>query len=218
MSTCEERSNFDGLMMGARIASIFVLLAVSSFGAFFPLLANKWSFIKLPTETLFLVRHFGTGVILATAFIHLLGEAQTSLSSPCLTGIWTEYSWASGISLMGTFTMFTIDLAVLQYVCRTQRFRGASEYENSCHNDVQGYGAETLKSGDHHPQQEAVRSNQNSHDVKIEMSGEPHNLSVDEHAFKKLASLFLLEFGIVFHSVFVGLALAISGDEFKTLL
>lgn len=205
--TCDLASGFDGSAMGARIASIFVLLAVSSFGAFFPLLANKWKWLRLPTNTLFLVKHFGTGVILATAFIHLLGEAQDSLSNSCLTGIWEEYSWASGISLMGTFTMFLIELAVNQYVCRTRRFKDFRDEE---------YEREDVKSGEIQDQRSDQDQKGNSDLVELQnFSCSKHSL--DEPAFKKLTSLFLLEFGIVFHSVFVGLSLAIAGDEFKTL-
>ncbi|RUP44165.1 Zinc/iron permease [Jimgerdemannia flammicorona] len=34
--------------------------------------------------------HFGTGVILATGFIHMLPAAMSSLTSPCLSSAWTQ--------------------------------------------------------------------------------------------------------------------------------
>ena len=33
----------------------------------------------------------------------------------------------------------------------------------------------------------------------------------------QLTGIFILEFGVIFHSIFVGLTLAVAGDEFKTL-
>ena len=36
-------------------------------------------------------KYFGSGVIIATAFIHLLSPALDELGSSCLTGTWTEY-------------------------------------------------------------------------------------------------------------------------------
>lgn len=38
-----------------------------------------------------------------------------------------------------------------------------------------------------------------------------------ESVTAQMAAIFVLEFGIIFHSVFIGLSLAIAGDEFNTL-
>ena len=36
-------------------------------------------------------KYFGSGVIIATAFIHLLSPAFEELGSECLVGTWAEY-------------------------------------------------------------------------------------------------------------------------------
>ena len=36
-------------------------------------------------------KYFGSGVIIATAFIHLLDPALDALGSECLTGAWQDY-------------------------------------------------------------------------------------------------------------------------------
>jgi zinc transporter 1/2/3 len=36
-------------------------------------------------------KYFGSGVIIATAFIHLLASGVSELSSPCLSPAWQEY-------------------------------------------------------------------------------------------------------------------------------
>lgn len=211
MLTCDTNSDFDDQNMGARIASIFVMLAVSAFGSFFPLLESKWKFFKLPADALYLIKHFGTGVILATAYIHLLGEAQDNLGNPCLTGIWTNYPWASGICLMGTFSMFTIELFVLQLICRKHRLSlGSGELESSLTREE----ITNTKNGSNlHIQDDVVRPEQCNVEEIDWISQQEHG----EPPFKRVMTIFLLEFGIVFHSVFVGLSLAIAGDEFKTL-
>lgn len=67
------------------ILGIVTLLATSSLGVLIPLLATKvHSFQLVPTLVLTLGRQFGTGVILATALIHMLPTAMSNLSSPCL--------------------------------------------------------------------------------------------------------------------------------------
>jgi solute carrier family 39 (zinc transporter), member 1/2/3 len=55
-------------------------------------------------------QYFGSGVIVATAFIHLLSPANDALRDPCLTGPITEYDWVSGICLMVIFVMFFLEL------------------------------------------------------------------------------------------------------------
>ncbi|KAG0071869.1 hypothetical protein BGZ89_009176 [Linnemannia elongata] len=75
----------DDYNLWLHIFGIFTLLATSSLGVLMPLLATKdHSFQLVPALALTLGRQFGTGVILATALIHMLPTAMSNLSSPCL--------------------------------------------------------------------------------------------------------------------------------------
>lgn len=60
-------------------------------------------------------KYFGSGVIVATAFIHLLAPANEALTNPCLTGAITEYSWVEGIVLIVVFVMFFLELMTMRY-------------------------------------------------------------------------------------------------------
>jgi solute carrier family 39 (zinc transporter), member 1/2/3 len=44
-----------------------------------------------------------------------------------------------------------------------------------------------------------------------------HSAPISGHYAAQLTGIFILEFGVVLHSVFVGLTLALAGQEFKTL-
>ena len=60
------------------------------------------------------------------------------------------------------------------------------------------------------------------HDVSYPPGGEDHLGHKREHtdpeAFAaQMTALFILEFGVIFHSIFIGLTLAVSGDEFTIL-
>lgn len=46
--------------------------------------------MPVPRQFLFLSRHFGTGVLIATAFVHLLPTAFNSLTDPCLPPFWNH--------------------------------------------------------------------------------------------------------------------------------
>ncbi|KAG8972418.1 high-affinity Zn(2+) transporter zrt1, partial [Tulasnella sp. 427] len=95
---------------GLRIASIFVILAGSSFGALLPVVAKRSPFFKLPKMVYEFAKYFGSGVIIATAFIHLLAPAFEELGSECLSPGWQSYPWASAITMLSVFVLFLTEL------------------------------------------------------------------------------------------------------------
>ena len=96
----------------------FVIMVTSAIGTLLPLLSSKYSFIRLPPMVYFICKYFGSGVIVATAFIHLLEPAADSLGNKCLTGPITEYPWAFGICLMTLFLLFFFELLAYQGIDR----------------------------------------------------------------------------------------------------
>src|SRR5687767_9800579 len=61
--------------LGARISSIFVIGFVATVFTYFPVIAVKKPSWKIPHGIYTFARFFGSGVIVATAFIHLLDPA-----------------------------------------------------------------------------------------------------------------------------------------------
>src|SRR5271156_3649378 len=111
---CDTGNNYDG-RIGLRVAAIFIIWLGSTVGSVFPVYANRHKGVKMPEWTFFVAKYFGSGVIVATAFIHLLGPAEDALRNPCLTGPITEYSWVEGIILMTVFSLFFVELMVMRY-------------------------------------------------------------------------------------------------------
>ncbi|KAI9715291.1 MAG: hypothetical protein M1812_006102 [Candelaria pacifica] len=204
--SCETSNEFDG-RLGLRISAIFVILIGSLFGAVFPVFANRHKGVGLPDWAFFIAKYFGSGVIIATAFIHLLAPANDALTNSCLTGPITEYDWVEGIALMTIFSLFFTELMTIRYA----NFAGMEAEMEIEHNDKSSSVAR-----------------KNSH-----IPGEDHLGHIDEHTdpeavntiserpkedyAAQLTAIFILEFGVIFHSIFIGLTLAVSGDEFKTL-
>ncbi|KAI2608004.1 Zinc/iron permease [Hypoxylon sp. NC1633] len=91
---------------------LFLVLAASVFGAGFPVAAKKISWLKVPAKVFFACKHFGTGVLIATAFVHLLPTAWFSLSDPCLPDIFIKnYPPLPGVIMMASlFILFTIEM------------------------------------------------------------------------------------------------------------
>ena len=235
--TCESGNSYNGEHFGARILAVFVVFAVSALGSFLPLLALRSPFFTVPPWCFFVTRYIGSGVIVATGFIHLLAEAGKALLNPCLGGVWEEYTWAEGICLMGVFTMFFFDIVAHKKIEDKVRQKKALGDEAALQQlrDVEllpdtvlldqekrntDIGKEKsnmeLDQGDIEIKQEKC-----DEDVtKVEKCEETHETthSSTEHSLhQQILNSFVLEFGIIFHSVFVGLSLAIAGDEFKTL-
>ncbi|KAK1759723.1 putative transporter [Echria macrotheca] len=94
------------------VAALFLVLAASLFGAGFPVAAKKVKWMKVPTKTFFLCKHFGTGVLIATAFVHLLPTAFGNLTDPCLPDLFTDqYPAMPGVIMMGSmFCLFVLEM------------------------------------------------------------------------------------------------------------
>lgn len=191
--------------MSARIASVFVLLALSAAGSFFPIMATRFRALRMPLWVIFITKYFGSGVIVATAFIHLLGESQTSLSHECVGEIFQEYAWPSALSLAGTVVMFTIEIWTHRAMDRRQNSMWSAE-QTGCGGDL----CEMLEVTEN----AKGLDNTNAETQSIVNSATAH---ANDDVLKALLNIYLLEFGIVFHSVFVGLSLAIAGEQFPTL-
>ena len=75
-------------------------------------MAKKIKSLKIPPKVFFFCKHFGTGVLIATAFVHLLPTAFQSLNDPCLPDLFTvNYPPLPGVIAMGAlFCLFSIEL------------------------------------------------------------------------------------------------------------
>ena len=232
--TCVTGNNYDG-NIGLRVAALFVIWVTSTMGVTFPVFANRHKGMKVPEWVFFICKYFGSGVIVATAFIHLLGPAEDALRNPCLTGPITDYSWVEGIVLMTIFVLFFIELMVMRY-------GNFGKDHDTQHGHAHEHGVQpklanqielkddqelaiTAKAGpatqgttevvrqrSHAPGEDHL-GHARSH-TDIEETSDP--LSLEDYA-AQMTAIFILEFGIIFHSIFIGLTLAVAGQEFNTL-
>ncbi|KAI9648968.1 low-affinity Zn(2+) transporter zrt2 [Ciborinia camelliae] len=259
--TCGSGNEFDG-RMGLRISSIFVIGFGSMMGALLPIAAARSKKLNVPPLAFFITKYFGSGVIIATAFIHLLAPASANLTSPCLTGPITEYDWAEGIALMTIFSMFFIELMASRFdvfgeeshdleaadpakdlIKRSTRnekldaLKGSSPSEGSSHREIadsrpasnaalendNDISDNPIPSAGEEPERSSIPGRQD--DLSYPPGGEDHlghqrehrEDSDIDHFAAQMTALFILEFGVIFHSIFIGLTLAVTGDEFTIL-
>ncbi|KAK3332152.1 Zinc/iron permease [Cercophora scortea] len=105
----EEVGDYD---LGLHVLGLFLVLFFSIFGAAFPVIAKKVTWVKVPRKVFFICKHFGTGVLIATAFVHLLPTAFGNLMDPCLPDLFTTiYPAMPGVIMMGSmFILFVIEM------------------------------------------------------------------------------------------------------------
>ncbi|EMG49921.1 hypothetical protein G210_5129 [Candida maltosa Xu316] len=196
--TCAEIHDDHIDNLGVRISSVFVIFALSSLGSMFPLVSRRYTKLQVPSWVFFICRYFGSGVILATGFIHLLADASETLTEPCLGGTFEEYPWAEAIALIAVFLVFTFDSIAHKRLHDQEKPQGQIVLVNT---------------QDSNPSKSSVfLLNQTT--VSENSSVEQH---CDEISKSKMLNCVILECGIVLHSIFIGLSLAVSDDEFVSL-
>ncbi|KKZ60542.1 hypothetical protein EMCG_04821 [[Emmonsia] crescens] len=94
------------------IAALFLVLIISTLSCGFPVAAKKIPSMKIPPNAFFFCKHFGTGVLIATACVHLLPTAFASLTDPCLPPLFTEqYPAMPGVIMLAALlSLFCVEL------------------------------------------------------------------------------------------------------------
>ncbi|KAJ5820537.1 hypothetical protein N7474_006128 [Penicillium riverlandense] len=201
-------NDYDG-RLGARISSIFVIFVISTAVTFFPVIAKRVPRLRIPLYAYLFARYFGTGVIIATAFVHLLDPAYSEIGpNSCvgMTGNWAEYSWPPAITLTSTIVVFLMDFGAELYV--------ESKYGIMKESAV-GIVQETHE---HQPSGELpTTSLETKHDSAWDTQDFSDSAAAERSFRQQIAALLILEFGVIFHSVIIGLNLGVVGSEFTTL-
>ncbi|KAH7922321.1 ZIP zinc/iron transport family [Leucogyrophana mollusca] len=191
-----------------RIASVFIILASSSFGALFPVIARRTSWLHVPKGVFEFAKYFGSGVIIATAFIHLLSPALDELSSPCLSPAWQEYPYALALAMLSLFSIFIVELIAFRW--GTSKL-AALGIKHDAHGHGLGAHAAHGPEGSNDPGTRDTDS-EKTQDIEAAHNHEHH----DDSAAAQIIGVFILEFGVILHSVLIGLTLAVDPD-FKVL-
>ncbi|KAJ5552929.1 Zinc/iron permease [Penicillium frequentans] len=94
------------------VMALFLILGLSTFACSFPVLARRFPGLPIPRRFLFISRHFGTGVLIATAFVHLLPTAFVSLTDPCLPRFWshTYRAMAGFVAMISVFAVVVVEM------------------------------------------------------------------------------------------------------------
>lgn len=212
--------------------------------------------MQVPKLCFFVAKYFGTGVILATAWMHLLSPASDNLRDECLGDILPDYDWTMGIGLMTTMVMFLLEIlvshfdfgfgsvhghshgasrdlkrdtgAAIGYLGDGQsRHAGAADSASSAAASSTGPGMTATAAGADLYGKDGIPVLR-SEPCYPAPGGEDHHMGHHhrEHVegdgghansyAAQMTAIFVLEFGVIFHSIFIGLTLAVT-DNFLVL-
>ncbi|KAJ2161526.1 hypothetical protein GGF46_001381 [Coemansia sp. RSA 552] len=205
---------------GLQVGGVFLILGLSFLGALLPIGCRHLQITGLQ-RAFAIGKFFGAGVILATAFVHMLGAAIETLSDSCLDDRMGNFdSWPALIAMLAVLAMHLMEHVLSRRIARNldTGSRGSSSSSASARIDTADENTPSLEEEEGASDQEKPQKT-----AAGQLGGHIHsavfgsNDSVDER--RRQLSTYVLELGIALHSVIIGMTLAVTGGgEFKTLL
>jgi zinc transporter 1/2/3 len=181
--------------LGLHIGAVFIIFFASLLGVTSPLVARRMNLAQYP---IVLLKHFGTGIILACALIHMLQPANGSLSSACLGTAFTE-----------DYAAYAYLFALISIMIMHGSERGFRHYLITKHNggiiNAEANVVDTKEAGI--PPSGAALTHHVHSDPVLEASTTEVRLQA-----------YMLEFGFTAHSVFIGLAVGIEQEDLAPLV
>lgn len=174
-----------------KVISIVVIFFTSMFGMSLPvLLARYFQGKSLYDKAIIVIKCFAAGVILSTSLVHVLPDAYAALADCQVSSHhpWKDFPFAGLVTLIGALMALFVDIAASSHVEHTR---------------LQG---ELTRA--HAPTQYALVE---SGEAKGEMERERERLAEEEvvRLKQRLVSQ-VLEIGIIFHSVIIGVTMGMS--------
>lgn len=198
--------------LGVRISAVFVILVTSLFTTLFPVVAVRFPKLRIPGWVYLVARNFGSGVIVTTAFIHLMDPSYSEIGgNSCVGETWNnakdaDYSWNAALMLVGAVVVFLVDaycdfFADVWYGVHDHLVRIPGFHDEPANNHVHSHGDDD----------QSIESPANS------IEKQPDNASIQSSRTQlefrsQFAGFLILEFGVLFHSVMIGLNLGITDD------
>ncbi|KAF5562900.1 zinc transporter [Fusarium napiforme] len=163
-SACQpRRRDYD---VGLRVGLLFVILATGALGVFGPILLHKMMPSKL-NIVLIVLKQFGTGIIISTAFVHLYTHAFLMFGNQCIGELGYEAT-TSALVMAGIFLSFLVEYIGNRIVlAKTKASASLSDVEKK-----------------------------------------------SAWLSTEVVSVLVMEMGILFHSLLIGLTLVVAGDEY----
>nr|XP_019012562.1 uncharacterized protein I206_02057 [Kwoniella pini CBS 10737]OCF51343.1 hypothetical protein I206_02057 [Kwoniella pini CBS 10737] len=189
--------------LGLHVASVFVLLAASGIGVFLPvIMGNDQNGNKFFKRAFFVLKYFGTGIIIALAFCHLLQDSFETFSNECIGELDYEPT-APAIAMGSILLIWLVDYFGARWV--TSPRTECTPIEVANRDDLNSASSSPISNNDTKPIFQ---------DLCCESGCRPI-AELDPASKRAHWDVQLLESGIVFHSIMIGIALGAQVDGFS---
>lgn len=213
--------------LGVRIGAIFIIFASSAFFTLLPIVTRRIPKLTIPGGIYDFAKYFGSGVIIATGFVHLLEPANDELTQPCLLPAFSEeYPMAYAFALISMMLVFISEFFAYRIgsAMLSKRLGSAVHHHASGHYAAHEHDAEQAEIAtlETEARENALAPAGKKSDM-LDLEDSEHVFTKNPSDWSEVIGVFVLEFGIIFHSVIIGLTLATTdwnpeeGDKFVVL-
>jgi len=204
--------------MGVRISAVFVVLVTSAGATLFPIVTRRLARVKISENFYDFAKYFGSGVIIATAFVHLLQPAQEELGHTCLLKSFQEYPMAYAFALISMMIMFLGEFYAYRFGAEILERHGlgrVSEQHTCGPPDARVFNEDIASEQPSATHDVASPTSEEARLEAKDVDPESGPMGTEDVVIKKQSSgtvevigVFVLELGILFHSVIIGITLS----------
>ncbi|WZY68966.1 hypothetical protein YC2023_001206 [Brassica napus] len=179
-----------------KIIAIVAILTTSLIGVMAPLFSRYISFIRPDGNGFMIIKCFSSGIILGTGFMHVLPGSFEMLSSKCLSDDpWHKFPFAGFVAMLSGLVTLAIDsITTSLYTVKNAVGPVPDEYgidqENAIH----------------------IVGNNHSHGHGVVLATTKDDGPSDPQLLRYRIIAMVLELGILFHSVVIGLSLGATNN------
>ncbi|AOW03393.1 ZIP zinc transporter-domain-containing protein [Yarrowia lipolytica] len=213
-----------------RIGALFAMMGMSALGVLPPVLMNSFFKVSIKSLPLTFLKQFGTGVVISTAIIHLMfGAVLQFMDNPCLGELSYEPTGPAFV-LAGLFLAFVIEYTFTKLLEKRSDHLTAPHAHGHSHSDsnsdLEKTGPDVTENTLHISPSAAAAApgtthahgdgNTHGHNHSGEISGGHGGHCLIDPTDK--VSVMIMESGIIFHSILIGVTLVLApNSNFTTL-
>ncbi|CAN4095862.1 unnamed protein product [Withania somnifera] len=175
-----------------KLLSIFIIFLASVIGITLPVFLARFLFHgkAVHDKAILIIKCFAAGVILSTSLVHVLPDAFVALSDCQVSSRhpWKDFPFSGLVTLIGVLTALLVDLTATSHVENHRDTK--NDYEAVGMSEEMGIGSKKIIDGEGQPRESEEL-------VKLK---------------QRLVSQ-VLEIGIIFHSVIIGVTLGMSRNQ-----
>ncbi|KAL1642406.1 high-affinity Zn(2+) transporter zrt1 [Diplodia intermedia] len=198
---------------GVEIGLLFVVFITSAIAVFAPILMSSYLQNNAVNFCLMILKQFGTGVMVSTAFIHLLTHATLMLTNECINWPVQYEGTATAIMMAGIFLAFLTEYLGARFLFwRNDKHApagGSNSSVGSGDHDHEAGGGSLESGGGGGGGGKTAPTN-----TLTTIAGCGNELMTHVHPGQEKLAVMVMETGIIFHSLLIGLTLVVAGDSF----